>query len=75
MLKIPTIPGITNYVVLSLASRKVLYKGQSGATTAEHSERGTCFGYGVTEEDALRMAVAIANRCREHERRKQANVA
>ncbi len=75
MVKFPTIPGITNYVVLSMSSRKLLYKGQSGAMTAEHSEPGTCFGYGITEEDALKMAGAIIDRCKANERRQRGNVA
>lgn len=71
MNRFPTIEGVTVYVVISLRSRKVLYKGQSSYETAEHSERGTCFGWGNDEKAAFLMATQIADRCQENKQRQR----
>jgi hypothetical protein len=56
------------FVVIDLRSRRLAYNGSSIFEAAEASEPGTCFGYGLDEKIAHRMACRIAERCARNEK-------
>jgi hypothetical protein len=71
--KYPTVEGVTVYVVIDRRTRQLLYKGLSSYECAEQLEPGTCHGHGATEEEALKKACDVAERCERHERMRNAS--